>query len=391
MRFFFLFLLFLTFHRFIWASPLKDLSVTPYGFFWTSFNASSAGLLSFGKRTLIAPTEAADGSQAVDEKARYSVDTAQTRLGVQLTVGSKAEGAFEIDLIDFGAQAPTTSVVRVRRSVIKVQLDENIWFKLGKDMSLFNQHGPFTANPVGGNYRSGNSGFILDEAVLSGNVSFHEWSVGIGNFGRSFEELSSTGPGAYVPSLVSFPSVTWKHKMSLPQGALGWAVIGSAGARWSQVNPSAQDTSAWAAKVFAKTEQDLWTLIAEVYTGVNSNDLALLTLAESKQMNPSSNPVWAHLREWGGFLSWQWKVNQEKYYLGYGLAHILNPQDGLKEKSLVSNKCYRLGYKKTILTPGLEFFLEGAYYESEYLVQFNTQDTVTRSAALGMTGLWLSF
>jgi hypothetical protein len=366
------------------ATSFADVSATMYGTVNVGIMGADRVVKSYGKDVLAAPTEAGRESGAhMDGQNRTSIQSAQSKFGWNFKASEQTTGVLELDMVDFSKGTPTTHILRVRKASFQHQFDEDSKIRIGKDFSIFNAVGPHTSNWVGGSYRAGNTGFILDEMVYFKKISSFELMASIGNFGRNFAESFDPSDS---PSELSFPSATLRLENRLEMGRWGFAYIGSDGAKWELINPANKNTKAYAAKLYA----DLnfwganWRLSA--YQGTNTADLALLGLAGSKQGTSFIN-----LNEQGAFLSVQHAISDKlKLYWGLSHAEITNPEEGLKANTLRKNQVSRLGYKYE-LEKGLESFIEFTEFRSGFALADSSAEVTSAKSTLGHAGFLYHF
>lgn len=355
------------------------------------FGLINVGLLStdrltpsYGKDVLVAPTEAGrDSGNLRDSYRRSSIQSAQSKFGWSFKSGDKLNGVLELDMVDFDKGTPTTHALRVRKASFQYQLNEDSRLRVGKDFTIFNAVGPHTSNWVGGSYRAGNTGFILDEMVYFKNFGSLELALALGNMGRNNGQGDTL---TEIPSDFSFPSTSIRIENKSSFGRYGLAHTSNSATQWSKKDASFTNTQAWAQKIYTDLKFNTTNIRFSVYQGVNTNDMALLGLASSRQ-----DTLFVNLKEAGAFLSLQHDFSTtDSFYGGISSAQITNPQQGLKANALSKNTVGRLGFKHQ-LEAGLSTFLEITNFKSEYSkVQASTENSSTQSNLIHI-GFLLSF
>lgn len=356
------------------------------------FGVINVGLLhsdrlvkSYGSDVLTAPTEAGEREgNILSELNRTSIQSAQSKFGWYFQLSNKLIGVLELDMINFSEATPTTHELRIRKASFQYTWSDASRIRIGKDFTIFNGVGPHTSNWVGGSYRAGNTGFILDEMVYFQGLGSWELALAIGNFGRNFGETNSPNAGTY--SDLSFPSLTLRLENKGDLGRWGLAYMGSGGLRSDLAVSGQPRVDAWAAKLYFDLNfwQANWRLSA--YQGVNAADLALLSLASAKQ---GSN--YYNVEEEGAFLSVQHNLTDvHALYWGVSAARIKNPEVGVALNTLRTNQVLRLGYKQEI-EKGLHGFLELTEFTSGYVAAAGTDQLNTYKATMGHAGFLYIF
>jgi hypothetical protein len=367
-----------------------EVTATMFGTVNVGIKSADRIVLSYGKDVLTAPTESGPMTNSaipnydhLSHMNRTSIQSAQSKFGWNFRTNEYTSGVLELDMVDFKQGTPSTHILRVRKASFQHKFSEDSKIRIGKDFSIFNGVGPHTSNWVGGSYRAGNTGFVLDEMVYFKSIASFEVACSVGNFGRNFGETYSA---TELPSDLSFPSATLRIEHQFNSGRWGIAYIGSEGAKWQLRDPSATNTKANAAKLYADLNfwNSNWRFSA--YKGTNTSDLALLGLASSKQSSGYFN-----LDEQGAFLSVQHNVTDtSKIYWGLSHAQILNPEMGLSQNVLTRNQVTRIGFKRE-MERGLETFLELTEFRSGYSVAVGSSDVVTATSTLGHFGFLYHF
>jgi len=381
-------------------SSRADVTATMFGTVNVGIMSSDRIVRSYGRDVLTAPTEAGPvaihgnmiaGSQTLTPAQylylsgvnRTSIQSAQSKFGWNFRGSEKTTGVLELDMVDFAQGTPSTHILRVRKASFQHNLSDDSKVRIGKDFAIFNGVGPHTSNWVGGSYRAGNTGFILDEMIYFKKLSTFDVALAVGNFGRNFGESFSANE---LPSDLSFPSVTIRVEQTLNIGRWGFAYMGSDGAKWELRDADFENTKANAAKIYA--DLNFWNANwrFSAYHGTNTNDLSLLGLASSKQ-----GVNYLNLQEQGAFLSVQHNVTDStKLYWGLSHAKILNPEVGLSQNSLKDNQVTRLGVKHEI-EKGLEAFLEVTEFRSGFSNAIGIEKITTAKATMGHAGFLYHF
>ena len=373
-------------------SPItkSDVAATMFGTVNVGIKHSDRIVRSYGKDVLVAPTEAGPMTVAgnldydfYSSQPRTAIQSAQSKFGWNFKANDSTSGVLELDMVDFEKGAPTTHILRVRKASFQHLLSEESKIRIGKDFTIFNGVGPHTSNWVGGSYRAGNTGFILDELVYFRKISSWELAAAIGNFGRNLGEATTA---TEIPAEFSFPSATLRLEQKSEFGRWGLAYMGSQGAKWESRSPTQNNTQAHASKIYADLNawNANWRLSA--YQGTNTNDLALLGLATSKQ-----GTQFVNLQEAGAFLSVQHNLSDARHlYWGLSYAQIQNPEIGLAANAIRSNQVSRIGYKQE-LEKNLVTFIEFTEFRSGYSAAASSQDINTAKATLGHAGFLYNF
>jgi len=376
---------------FVGLNAHAEVAATMYGTVNVGIKSTDRIVRSYGQDVLTAPTESGPETNStipnyghLSHMNRTSIQSAQSRFGWNFRASERTSGVLEIDMVDFKQGTPSTHIFRVRKASFHHQISDDSKIRIGKDLAIFNGVGPHTSNWVGGSYRAGNTGFILDEMVYFKSISAFEVAFSVGNFGRNFGETFSA---TELPSDLSFPSATLRieHKFN-SAGRWGIAYMGSEGAKWELRDPLAKNTKANAAKFYADLSlwNSNWRFAA--YKGINTADLALLGLASSKQGSSYLN-----FDEQGAFLSVQHNVTESsKIYWGFSHAKILNPEIGINQNVLSENQVTRIGLKNE-MEKGLEGFLEITEFRSGYSTAVGSQDLKTAKSTLGHFGFLYHF
>ena len=339
---------------------------------------------SYGKDSMTAPTEVGRANEPLNDLNRTSIQSAQSKFGWNFRANENISGVLELDMVNFDKSTPSTHELRVRKASFQYQRSDSSRIRIGKDFMIFNGVGPHTSNWVGGNYRAGNTGFILDEMVYFRPLGAWELALSLGNFGRNFGETNNPIAGTY--SDLSFPSYTVRLENKGEWGHWGLAYMGSIGLRSDLAVSGQPRVEAWAAKVYFDLNfwQANWRF--SVYQGVNAADLALLGLAHAKQGTNEFN-----VEEEGAFLSVQHQLTEKQaLYGGVSAARIKNPTVGVVANTLSKNQVLRLGYKQE-LEKGLHGFVEFSEFSSDYVATTGTTQVNTYKAFLGHAGFLYTF
>jgi hypothetical protein len=339
---------------------------------------------SYGKDVLVAPTEAGRESGNIrDTYRRTSLQSAQSKFGWNFKANDKINGVLELDMVDFDKGTPTTHALRVRKASFQYLINEDSRLRVGKDFTIFNAVGPHTSNWVGGSYRAGNTGFILDEMVYFRQLGSMEIALALGNMGRNNGQSDTL---TEIPTDFSFPSTSLRIENKTSFGRYGFAYTGNSGTQWNKKDVTFTNTQSWAQKVYADFKFDTTNLRFSAYQGVNTNDMALLGLASSRQ-----GTLFVNLKESGAFVSLNYDfANSSSLYGGLSQAQINNPSDGLSTNALSKNQTARLGYKQ-LLDTGFSAFFELTHFKSEYNNVQGSADTTLAQSNLAHVGFLLSF
>lgn len=377
---FYLFLLILSFKSYSQAQISSEF----YGVINVGIKSADRLTQSYGKDVLVAPTEAGrDTGNIRDTYRRTSLQSAQSKFGWNFKANDKMSGVLELDMVDFDKGTPTTHALRVRKASFQYLINEESRLRVGKDFTIFNAVGPHTSNWVGGSYRAGNTGFILDEIVYFRQIGTTELALAIGNMGRNNGQSDTL---TEIPSDFSFPSTTLRVENKSNLGRYGLAYTGNSGTQWSKKDATYTNTQSWAQKLYADFKFSSTNLRLSAYQGVNTNDMALLGLTSSRQ-----GLLFVNLFESGAFISINHDFdNHSSLYGGLSQAQINNPADGLNINALSKNQTGRIGYKKIIDT-GFSTFIELTQFKSEFNVTQGSVETAPAQSNLAHVGFLLSF
>lgn len=344
----------------------------PYATFKPTIIVSSAAVESFSNPNESAITAAANPVLATQpDHARFTLQVAQTRLGLKLNEKGAVRGQVEIDFVDFAKASPTTtSLPRLRIAKVDWVPVEHFTLTVGQDWDLHAPVNPHGSNMVGANFLSGNTGFLRQQVKAIGEVGGFELAGAVGMQGPNLTAKDGAFELALVPTFAL--RVSW-----LVNGAGRVGVSGLATSLWLSPGTAAErHTLAGGVTAFADVTWGRTTLRGELTLGRNMSNLGLLALGFGGAKD---------LDEWGGFLSVRHAFTDvHALYAHAGLARVLNRSDVAPSygyatatsaaaltgtgPGLRANGAVTLGYELRV-HQHLAFMLEGFYVRSEHVLQ----------------------
>lgn len=332
------------------AATLQGFDATAYGFIKASAIYATEAVGSFNNTNMSAPTHALVSSGA-NAESRLSFQTAQSRVGAVLKKGENLSGKIELDFIDFAKSSPTTQMnPRVRIAAVTYTWDNNK-IVLGQDWDLFSPVTSYTFDIVGLYFKTGNSGFMRQQAQYLKTIG--DWELG-GAVG-----LSSANPSVSDSETEMSKAPTYALRLShkMEGGRVGISGIYANIDLFNPsgtppVNPNGRHHESYGTNLFFEKSMGNFGLKAEAYYGQNMDNLGTLTL--SRAVNGVDT------KEYGGFLTGQYQIIEKNWIFGgFGLAKIDNPSEMANAATattpttppsnlLSSNSVLRLGWEYRI-------------------------------------------
>lgn len=368
----------------------------PYATFKPTIIVSSAAVESFSNPNESAITAAANPVLAAQpDHARFTLQVAQTRLGLRLNEKGVVRGQVEIDFIDFAKASPTTaSLPRLRIAKVEWLPVEHFTLSLGQDWDLHAPVNPHGSNMVGASFLAGNTGFMRQQVKAIGEVGGFELAGAVGMQGPNITSKDGAFELALVPTFAVRAS--W-----LVNGAGRVGVSGIATSLWLSPGTAAErHTFAGGVTAFADVTLGHTTLRGELTLGRNMANLGLLALGFGGAKD---------LDEWGGFVSLRHAfTDRHAVYAHGGLARVLNRSDVAPSygyatatsaaaltstgPGLRANGALTVGYELRV-HKHLAFMLEGFYLRSEHVLQAADEARLsgTREALGGELATFVTF
>lgn len=359
------------------------------GFVKIGANVSDKGVESFGRDNFVAYTAAANPVLSLfPDKASFSMQAQQSRIGVKHAVDVDTFAILEADFVDFNKSTPTVaSVVRLRRAVVNYKWNDQWTFNVGQDWDLFSPYAPYTYNYVGHYFLSGDTGFMRLQAQAIRKFENSESSFALGF--PTYNNQSAIGNSEWSLS----PTLSARQTWLLEELSFGVsAIVGHI-----EDSVSTKNMTPFAINIFSKKSNITTDWVFEAYYGENLENLNLQSLSYS--------PSFKRLQEVGGFTTFRKHYDSWGWFGGAGFASILNKSNLTPSYSYNAGKpvlnllSTSTGYgisNNATLRLGLETYLSSKtniYFEMARLYTrhiLDSQDSATkadRSATVFEIGL----
>lgn len=347
------------------------------GFFLPMVNYGSDTIASFGNNNTSASTEAG----APSGRSHLSFQSQQSRFGVKINVSSDVRGKVEVDLLDATKSSPTVaSVPRIRIAKIEYDPMENLTIFAGQDWDLFSPLNPFGYNFVGGEFRSGNAGFMRQQIGVTAKPFRN------GEAAASIGFASPNGlANEQAQELEKKPAYSARVAYVLGKFRTGLSGIYSQNGYFNQLvgtttSTLATNRASYAGNFFAEYAIGAFEVKGEAYHGQNPANINLLTIGQGTAAAPS-------LKETGGYVSAKYKFEKVSIWTTLGMAavhdgaEVINDASTKGFKGMQSNRAFKVGADYG-LTDKLRVFYEVSFFRTKYVAG-------AEHAALHSAGLFL--
>ncbi|WP_309894729.1 hypothetical protein [Archangium sp.] len=352
-----------------------------YGIFTPRVVVSDRAVDTFNQPNASAITMAGDPIFSVaPDRPRYTLQVAQSRIGVWIHEKGPVRGQLEVDFIDFTRSTPTVaSLPRLRIARVDYTFSPGHTLALGQDWDL---HAPLNAhgiNLVGTLFQAGNTGFMRQQFKYLYSGSSFDLGAAVG-----FPAPNVTAREAAL-EIGALPTLAVRGAYKFGKSRVGVSAIYTR----LPFNFGAQDErigDAFAAVLFSELAPTASTQVRlELNYGQNTANLGLLSLAQG---NASQD-----LSEAGGFLSVRQQLAEQHAVYGlvgyqkvlegyavvpaYSYPGTTSPDNPPPFTSAVlagtgpgalHNGAARLGYEFKPLG-SLAFMVEGFYYRTRFALQ----------------------
>ncbi|MCY1074269.1 hypothetical protein [Archangium lansingense] len=376
-----------------------------YGMFNPRFVASTGAMESFSQPNAVAVTAAGNPVLSVaPDKARYTFQVAQSRVGFWLNEKGPLRAQLEIDFVDFAKSTPTTaSLPRVRIARVDYSFAPGHQLSMGQDWDLHAPLNPHGINLVGALFESGNSGFMRQQLKYVYNAPDFELGAAVG-----FPTPNNTAKAASL-EIGTLPTLAVRGAYKFGKSRVGASAIATR-LPFNLGEPDERISNAFAAALFSELAPSANTQVRmELNFGQNAANLGVLSLAQGRLSDD--------LQEVGGYISVRQSLTDRHAVYGMaGYQKVLDaskvlPSYGYGAQSgdgtppafssatlasngpgLVHNGTVRLGYE---FRPAqkLALVLEGFLFQSRFsLLQMDQGRTGSERTSLGLeAGALLNF
>jgi hypothetical protein len=352
-----------------------------YGMFNPRFVASTGAVESYSQPNAAAVTAAGNPVLSIaPDKARYTFQVAQSRVGFWLNEKGPLRAQLEVDFVDFSKSSPTVaSLPRVRLARVDYSFSPGHLISMGQDWDLHSPLNPHGINLVGALFQAGNAGFMRQQFKYTYNTPALELGAAVG-----FPTPNNAAKAASA-EIGTLPTLAVRGAYKLGKSRVGVSAI----ATRLPFNLGEQDErigNAFSAALYSELAPSADTQVKlELNFGQNAANLGLLTLAQGRLAED--------LREVGGYISarqvvtsrhavygmagYQKVLDASKVLPSYGYAAL--PADGSAPAfssaalsgsgpGIVYNGTARLGYE---FKPNrrLAFMVEGFVFQSRFRLQ----------------------
>ncbi len=301
--------------------------VRPYGLIKPTLIFSGRPVESYSQPNASAATAAGNPVLAsLLHESHYTLQVAQSRLGVWFAEGQPVRGQLEFDFIDFGKSSPTVQAIpRLRIAKVEWALSDSTVLMAGQDWDLYGPVNPHTINLVGGSFQAGNTGFMRQQVKLI----WHNDSLEVG--GALGLAGINAGPRPLLPEYNGMPSIAARAALLLgPAGRIGVDAFATQW-RFAAGTPTEEKAFAGAFGIYGDvTPVERFNLRFEAYYGQNFANTGALALGYGR-VAPATMTEAAKLvsmKEVGGFLSAKYGFDDTNAVYGlFGLAKVLNDSD----------------------------------------------------------------
>ncbi|WP_375770604.1 hypothetical protein NR798_06815 [Archangium gephyra] len=376
-----------------------------YGMFNVRVVASTSAVESFGQPNAVAITAAGNPVLSVaPDKARYSFQVAQSRVGFWLNEKGPLRAQLELDFVDVTKATPTVaSLPRLRIARVDYSFAPGHMLSLGQDWDLHAPLNPHGINLVGALFESGNAGFMRQQLKYLYSTPELELGAAVG-----FPSPNNTAKEAAL-EIGTLPTLAVRGAYKFGKSRVGASAIATR-LPFNLGEPTERISTAFSTALFSELSPSADTQVrVELNFGQNTANLGLNTLAQGRLSDD--------MREVGGYISARQALTSQ--HAVYGLAgyqKVLDaakvlpnygygtpPADGTPPAfssatlvsngpGLVHNGTVRLGYEFKP-TPKLAFVMEGFLVQSRFsLLQVDQGRTGPVRSALGLeAGAVLNF
>lgn len=368
------------FFRNAYASSLQKIEFKPYGFLRLSTTAASSALASSNAINQVATTQAAPKLSSLDDTSRLTFQAQQSRIGLTITQDKDFQGKLEVDFLDTSKSSPTTQMQPRLRIASVTIYQEGYRLVIGQDWDLFSPLSPYTFNLVGNYFMAGNSGFIRQQLQYLKEINNFELGLAAGLFSSNVTNRDSD------VEVSKSPTYATRFAYKLNNGRIGLSAL-YGNLKYESQAGSRHDT--YGLNTFFEKKFQSLEFKSEFYYGQN--------LANSSANTMGRGTADANVKEWGGFLSFYYRLEHFDIFGGVGMARITNPSElpVLSQNSnnvvvnpgVKSNFTTKLGIKKEI-KKSLDWVTEIARFETEY--KLTNKNQLNQAVSLE-TGMRLSF
>jgi hypothetical protein len=351
-----------------------------YGIFTPRVVVSDRAVDTFNQPNASAITMAGDPVFSVaPDRPRYTLQVAQSRIGVWIHEKGPVRGQLEVDFIDFTKSTPTVaSLPRLRIARVDYTFSPGHTLALGQDWDL---HAPLNAhgiNLVGTLFQAGNTGFMRQQFKYLYSGSSFELGAALG-----FPAANITAKEAAL-EIGSLPTLAVRGAYKFGKSRVGVSAIATR-LTYNLGAPDERAGTSLGAVLFSEFLPTASTQVRlELNYGQNTANLGLLSLAQGNAAQD--------LSEAGGFLSVRQQLAEQ--HALYGLVGyqkvlegdvvvpaysypVVSPDGPPPFTSAVlagtgpgalHNGAARLGYEFRPFS-SLAFMVEGFYYRTRFALQ----------------------
>lgn len=350
-----------------------------YGTFTPRVVVSDRTVATFNQPNASAITMAGDPVLSVaPDRARYTLQVAQSRIGVWINEKGPVRGQLELDFIDFTKSTPTVaSLPRLRIARVDYTFSPGHTLLLGQDWDLHAPLNPHGINLVGALFQAGNTGFMRQQFKYLYSAPSFELGAALG-----FPSPNVTAKEAAL-ELGALPTLAVRGAYKFGKSRVGVSAIYTR-LPFNFGAPDERTGDAFGAVLFSELNPSANTQVRlELNYGQNTANLGVLSLAQGN--------VTQDLSEAGGFLSVR-QVLVEKHALygmvgyqkvieGYAVVPAYGYPTGSPTEPAFStatlagtgpgalhNGAARLGYEFRPFS-SLAFLVEGFYYRTRFALQ----------------------
>jgi hypothetical protein len=368
----------------------KNFNYDLYGFVKSSYIYADQKVESYGANGVGAITNAGlvnktnSATQKADESSRFAFQAQQSRFGFKIDNNKGVKGRLEFDFIDFGAMAPSPDYdIRLRIAMIDWQLSKSLTLQAGQKWVSVMGVLPHTYNYVQSNFRSGNTGFIMQEAALKYSVGSFDLIGAFSSRGRN-----QGNGGAGVTERGALPAVTlradYKHGAGI-LGVSGMVATLKGESDSSNTANNYHDGTAYIAKLYGSFKSGSFDLRAEAYTGQNTGNLFMLAAEDASFEAATGKNIKVH----GGFVSAKVGITDTSgIYAGYGTSITNDGEKYVANDKMIENSVITVGIDKRT-DSGLTVFLEAQSFDSKF--HTSNQETESADAMTIETGMVYKF
>jgi hypothetical protein len=387
------------------STPEEENLFRFYGTFNPRLVAATGAVESYNQPNAVAITAAGNPVfSTAPDKARYSFQVAQSRVGFWLNEKGRARAQLEIDFVDFTKATPTVaSLPRVRIARVDYAFNPHHTLSLGQDWDLHAPLNPHGINLVGALFLGGNAAFMRQQVKYLYATPSLELGAALG-----FPAPNNTAKDAAF-ELAFTPTLAVRGAYKFGKSRVGASAIATR-VPFNLGQADERFGAAVSVSLFSELSPTADTNVrVELNAGQNSANLGLLTLAQGRLAED--------MREVGGFISvrqliagphavygmagYQRVLDPEKVVPAYGYPSGPTtgepPAFGTATLSgtgpgLQHNGSVRLGYEFRPLRQ-VAFVLEGFLFHSRFRLQdVDVPRTGAARTALGIeTGALLTF